>query len=135
MADFMLNEQLKKSSIFIKDLTYSMLLIKNNKNYPWCILVPRQPNLVELTDLKYDDYVAVNKEIYMIIQLLQDLYNPDKINVGSLGNIVSQLHLHVIARFKNDNSYPMNAWGDSMQNPYSEEEIAQIKAKFLAKLK
>jgi len=131
MVDFGIDEKLKQSSILIKDLTYCQLLLKNNKNYPWCILLPKKPNLVELTDLSYEDYTNVNQEVYQIIKLMQTIYKPDKINMGSLGNIVNQLHIHIIARYKSDKSFPLNVWSDMSNAPYNTEEIDKIIKTFL----
>ena len=127
----MLHPLLLETSIPITQLTLSDLLLKNNKNYPWLILVPRVENTIELFNLTPDEYTQVTQELYNISLLMKNIFAPDKINIGSLGNIVPQLHIHVIARYKNDMSWPLNPWSDTYENPYTKDEILELKQKIL----
>ncbi|MDX2082680.1 MAG: HIT family protein [Rickettsiales bacterium] len=110
---FILNSKLKADSFFVADLKISQLLLMNNVNFPWLILVPKKPDLVELTDLKFDEQVEVLREINLISQLLQKKFQPLKLNIATLGNIVRQLHIHIIARFENDAAFPNPVWGQN----------------------
>lgn len=108
---FILDKLLQEDTFFVCDLEISRVLLMNNANYPWIILVPRQENLVELTDLSFDDQVKLLREINLVSEFFQKEHNPKKINVGALGNVVRQLHVHVVARFENDASFPNPVWG------------------------
>ena len=128
---FTLNSKLQSDTFFIADLKISQLVLMNNANYLCLILIPRKNNLIELTDLEFGDQIEVLKEINLLYKLLQNGFNPDKINIAALGNVVSQLHIHIIARKKNDQSFPKPVWCDSESQPYSTEAaqalIANIK--------
>ena len=99
---FQLDPKLQADTFLIKDLKMSRLLLMNDANYPWLILVPRKANLVEITDLAMDEQIAVLQEINLVAEILKKSFKADKLNIANLGNVVSQLHIHVIARFKND---------------------------------
>lgn len=117
---FELDDRLSKSSFKIIDLTLSQVRLKNNKNYPWLILIPRVENKVtELFQLNDTQQTELMREITRVSQCMNHFFLPDKINVGTLGNIVSQLHIHVIARSKNDALWPHSVWQESVvENPY-----------------
>lgn len=95
----------------------------NDKNYPWIILIPERESIIDMDELSYEDYIAVNKEIRIASKTLKKAYTPHKINIASLGNVVPQLHIHVIGRFKEDKSWPKPVWGNFPPLPYSEEEL------------
>jgi diadenosine tetraphosphate (Ap4A) HIT family hydrolase len=117
---FKLHPQLQKDCFFIKDLKISQLLLVNNSNYPWFILVPKIENAVELTDLSIDNQQILLAEINQISKLSQDLFKYEKLNIATLGNVVSQLHIHIISRYKNDRMFPKPVWGDETK-PYGKE--------------
>ncbi|MBM5783028.1 MAG: HIT domain-containing protein [Pelagibacterales bacterium] len=128
---FKLDSKLQADTFFITDLKLSSLLLMNNANYPWLILVPRQENVSELTDLSFEDQIEVLKEINLVCQILQNFFKPYKLNIANLGNVVRQLHIHLIARFENDLSFPKPVWGsDSKFYEKSEAEklINQIQS-------
>lgn len=129
---FTLNPKLEADTIFISDLKISRLLLMNDANYVWLILVPRKENLVELTDLSFDEQVEVLGEINLLGRILQKEFACDKLNIAALGNVVKQLHIHVIARKENDATFPKPVWGNAPAVPYQEEDakklIAQIKS-------
>lgn len=127
--NFTLDPRLKNDTIFIKDLKLSKLLLMNNKLYPWLILVPKKHNITEIIDLTSSEQQTLLNEINQISTLLQKIYNPDKLNIAALGNMVSQLHIHLIARYKNDATFPKPVWIDNRKEFYSEEEILDIKKK------
>lgn len=116
---FELDPQIAASSFFIIDWPLSRVLLKNNANFPWFILVPRRPNLTEMTQLSQDERYQLMDEINHASRIVQDRYKPDKVNIGALGNIVSQCHLHVIARFKQDLLWPHSIWQAGVEEkPY-----------------
>lgn len=121
---FELNKKLQEDCFFVCDLKISKLLLMNDSNYPWLILVPRQNGLTELTDLSFEDQVEVLKEINLVAKILQEKFGADKLNIANLGNVVSQLHIHVIARLKNDAAFPKPVWGTLPAKPY-EKDVAQ----------
>ena len=108
---FKLDKTLEKDTYKIFDLDFCELLLMNNADFPWLILVPKKPDLKELTDLNFDEQILVLKEINLVSQILQEKYKPHKINIAMLGNMVKQLHIHVIARFENDKAFPKPVWG------------------------
>ena len=123
---FTLDNKLQEDTFFIKDLKLSKLLLVNNKNYPWLILVPRLDNVTEIFHLNQDQYNDLNDEIYLISKISNNFFNADKMNIATLGNVVSQLHIHIISRYKNDNSFPSPVWIDKKVSPYSKEEAENI---------
>ena len=123
---FELHNQLKKDTILVKDLKLCQLLLMNNSLYPWFILVPRLTNLVEIIDLSEADQILAMKEIALVSAVVKKLFNPTKLNVAALGNMVSQLHIHIIARFKDDKTFPKPVWVSGEIIEYNEEEIKKI---------
>ncbi len=127
---FELDKNLAADSFFITDLKICRVLLMNNANFPWLILVPRVVGAVELTDLPFATQNEILQEINLVAKLLQKNFKPHKLNIGALGNIVRQLHIHIIARFENDKSFPRPVWGAEVEK-YDEKTasdlIAQIK--------
>ena len=106
-----LHPQLAADTVPIGDLTLSRVLLANDANYPWLILVPRQAGLVELIDLAGDDQQRLLSEIDAAARALKSITACDKLNVAALGNQVPQLHVHVIARRRGDKAWPRPVWG------------------------
>ncbi|MCE3255626.1 MAG: hypothetical protein K0R25_1120 [Rickettsiaceae bacterium] len=123
---FELHPQLKKDTIFVKDLKLCQLLLMNNSLYKWFILVPKKPDLVEIIDLSDDEQMLLMKEIAHISKIIKQEFQPDKLNIAALGNMVPQLHIHIIARFKNDKTFPKPVWVSSESCEYEGEEIKKI---------
>ncbi len=103
--------------------------LMGDANYPWLILVPQRSGLVELHDLSAGDLEAMTDEIMRASRTLQALFTPDKINVAAIGNLVPQLHVHVVARFANDPVWPKPVWGAQPARPYGP---AQLEARLTA---
>jgi len=108
---FALNKTLEVDSRFITDLELCQVRIMNNSNFPWIILVPKLEGIVEITDLDDTEYDQLNKEIRLVARAMQHELVPDKLNIATIGNIVSQLHVHVIGRYKDDALFPRPVWG------------------------
>lgn len=104
----------------------SRVYLKNEASYPWFILVPRQPDVHEIHQLTKTDRGVLMEEINQLSLLVQRLFNPAKLNVGALGNIVPQLHIHVISRTKEDLLWPQGVWQAALQStPYSEDYLVR----------
>jgi len=120
--NFKLDATLEKDSVFIKKLGLCQLRLINNSDFPWLILIPMKNNLVEITDLSDSDYNQLNEEIKNIAKNFKEITKADKLNIATIGNVVSQLHMHIIARYKNDKLFPKPVWGCEFI-PYSEDDL------------
>ena len=111
----------------LADWPLSSVFLKDNANYPWFILVPRQDNLQEIDQLPPLLQHTLIDEVSRLSSIVKAHFQPDKLNVGTLGNIVSQLHIHVIARFTHDELWPHGIWQASQTStPYQKEEIEPL---------
>lgn len=113
-----LDPRLAADTVPVGDLPLSRLLISNDANYPWLILVPRRAGAVELIDLAANDRAQLMDEIARVSTALKDLTACHKLNVAAIGNMVAQLHIHVIARFRDDGAWPAPVWGKLPAKPY-----------------
>jgi len=120
---FCLDSRLKNDTINIGKLQLSQALLMNDSRYPWIILVPELENVYEWTDLSKEDQATLHDESLLIQKVLKNLYDGQSLNVGKLGNIVSQFHLHHIVRFENDPAWPGPVWGHSSAVNYSPQEL------------
>jgi diadenosine tetraphosphate (Ap4A) HIT family hydrolase len=115
---FALDDRLARDTLVIGDLPLSRLLLMNDARWPWLILVPRREGLVELIDLDPADQSRLMDEAGRAARFLKSHARADKINLGALGNIVRQLHLHVVARVVGDAAWPRPVWGRGEARPY-----------------
>ncbi|CAA7623244.1 Diadenosine tetraphosphate hydrolase and other HIT family hydrolase [Candidatus Terasakiella magnetica] len=129
---FSLHPRLAADTVSVTDWPLCRVLLMNESAYPWLILVPRQAGAVELTDLAPADRAAAMEEVARASLALRTLFSPDRINVGALGNMVPQLHIHVIARFATDAAWPKPVWGAAPATAYEpearEHRLAQLRA-------
>jgi len=102
----------------VGDLALARVLLANDANYPWLILVPRKPGLVELIDLEENEQVQLLGEIANAARVLKSITACDKLNIAALGNQVAQLHVHVIARFRGDAAWPKPVWSAAPATVY-----------------
>ena len=123
---FSLHPALKADTFLIGARGISNLYLMNDSRYPWVILVPARDGLSELHDLNADEYTDVSRQIHSISTNLKTLFKADKINVGALGNMVPQLHIHLIARFKSDPAWPGPVWGHSAAVPYTDTAATEL---------
>lgn len=108
---FQLDPRLENSSFKIVDLDLSEVRLKNNALFPWIILIPRvSSNITEIFHLSLEEQKILLAEITCVSKIMNTFFRPEKLNVGALGNIVSQLHIHVIARFQKDLCWPHGVW-------------------------
>ena len=124
MADFILNNRLDNDTYFIADMKLSRLLLMNDCRYPWVILVPRKNDIKEIYQLNDGDRYLLMDEINILSKAMTVKLSLDKINIGALGNIVSQLHIHIIGRYFNDAAWPNPVWGDGDMVAYDEANAA-----------
>jgi len=129
MTAFLLHARLETDSVFVRDLTLSQLRLNNVKAAPWLVLVPRRADIREIYELTVTDRAQLIEEIAQASKALSELYAPDKINVAALGNVVPQLHVHIIARFLGDAAWPDPVWGRIEADPYEAGAADVIKKK------
>ena len=122
---FKLDSRLDQDGIFVRDLKLSQLRIMNHQNFPWLILVSKKDDLIELTDLNDQEYMVLTQEIRTVSLMMQTLFKPDKLNIATIGNVVSQLHIHIIARYRDDKLFPKPVWGGAFI-PYEEETLTSL---------
>lgn len=128
---FILHDRLAADSTRICSLPLCEVLLMNDARFPWCILVPRRAGMRDIIDLAAADIDQLNRESVALQRAMRMLFTPDKLNVAAIGNLVSQLHVHHVARYCGDSEWPAPVWGRGSALPYDDairrERIAQIK--------
>lgn len=124
---FVLDPRLVQDTVVVGDFPLCRLLLSNDSNYPWFILVPRREGISEVFQLDTADQLQLWHETSTLAQLLKDSFNADKLNVAALGNVVSQLHMHVIVRFREDAAWPAPVWGKHPARPYTPEQLLAVR--------
>ena len=125
---FALDQRLQQDTLAIGDFPLCRLLLSNDANYPWFILVPRINGISEVFQLDVADQQILWQETTVLAQQLNTSFAADKMNIGALGNVVSQLHVHVIVRKRDDAAWPAPVWGKHPARPYTEEQVAAIRS-------
>lgn len=118
---FNLHPRLAADTFLVGDFELCRVLLMNDARHPWLILVPRRDDLREIHDLGPADRIALMDESCRVAEAMQREFTPDKLNIGVLGNIVPQLHVHHIARFATDPAWPGPVWGHSPAVPYGDD--------------
>ena len=131
---FAIDPRLAADTHAIGALPFSELLLMDDARFPWVILVPRIAGARELIDLDEGDQRLLLGEIDHVARALETLLHPDKLNIAALGNVVPQLHVHVIARFTTDAAWPNPVWGRGERMAYGEHERAARIARLRAAL-
>lgn len=126
---FDLDQRLQQDTLVIGDFPLCRLLLSNDSNYPWFILVPRINRISEVFQLDVADQKTLWQETTALAQLLSEGLSADKMNIGALGNVVSQLHVHVIVRKRDDAAWPAPVWGKHPARPYTEEQVMVMRAR------
>ena len=134
MKDFKLDPRLEADTYQLTDLSLCRILLMNDSRYPWLILVPRQQGLREFHDLSREDQSRLMSEITRTAKILEVCHQPDKLNIGALGNIVNQLHIHVLGRFDGDPAWPGPVWGIGEPVAYFEKQADALIREFRAQL-
>ena len=114
-----LDPKLAQDTVPIGDLALARVLLANDANYPWLILVPRRPGLIELIELEENAQVQLLREVAAAARALKSITECDKLNIAALGNQVAQLHVHVIARRHSDAAWPKPVWGAAPPAAYN----------------
>ena len=125
---FALHPQLSHDTTPVGDLALARVLLMNDANYPWLILVPRRAGASEIVDLTDDEQVQLTRDIAQASRALKAASSCDKLNVAAIGNVVPQLHVHVIARYRSDIAWPKPVWGAAPAKPYDEAARAKLAA-------
>ena len=125
MNRWRLDPRLADDTAPVTDLPLCEVRLMDDANHPWLVLVPKVVDAVELIDLTPAQRTLLNAEIAIASRALKALFKPDKLNVAALGNLVPQLHVHVIARFHDDIAWPRPVWGAADARPYEPEELIE----------
>ncbi|GAP64967.1 HIT family hydrolase, diadenosine tetraphosphatehydrolase [Mizugakiibacter sediminis] len=131
---FALDPRLAADTVFVADLPLSRLLLMDDARFPWLILVPRRAGLVEWSDLDRDAQHALLDEAQLAAAALRAVAPCDKLNIGALGNVVRQLHVHVVARRAGDAAWPGPVWGSGAAVRYDAAARAALPARLRARL-
>ena len=107
---FKLHKKFLKSSHHLLDLKLCTVRLHDNSKFPWIMLIPKRKNINDITDLNSKDQMLLMREIVFSSKVMKKLFKTSKLNVEKIGNIVSQLHIHIIARSKKDNTWPLSVW-------------------------
>ena len=126
MADWSLHPQLDRDTASLGDLPLSRVLVMNDANYPWVILVPRRADITEVIDLDETEQTQLMTEVTRVARALRALTACHKLNIAALGNAVPQLHVHVIARFRTDAAWPKPVWGVVPARAYQGDELHNL---------
>jgi diadenosine tetraphosphate (Ap4A) HIT family hydrolase len=123
MSLFTLDARLQQDSVHVIDLRLCQVRLSRDARYPWVILVPQRDGVVEIYDLSPDDQARLWQEATRLGQAMMHHYRGDKLNVATLGNLVPQLHLHVIVRFQGDAAWPGPVWGQGEAETYADDAL------------
>lgn len=120
---FKLDERLRADTAEVASIGLCAVRLMNDRTMPWLILVPQVEGAQEIYELDGAHRSTLMDEITLASRVMKDIYKPDKLNVANLGNIVSQLHVHIIARRSNDRAWPGPVWGAPGGAQYAEKEL------------
>lgn len=129
---FKLDERLLKDTVALGDLALCRVLLMNDSRYPWLILVPRRAGISELFELEMAEQQQLWQETSYVGQVLKDVFQADKINIATLGNVVKQLHMHIVVRMQDDAAWPAPVWGNGAAQGYTDEALAAMRARLQA---
>ena len=132
---FELHEKLKEDSVLLGAFDLCLLLRIKDENYPWYVLVPQRSLIKEIYELSEEDRQLYYQESHIVAKALGEYYKADKINIASIGNMVPQLHVHHIARFKSDVSWPAPVWGKQPMKQTDMKALEQDAKDFAESLK
>lgn len=128
------NKNFIKTSHLVTKLKLCSVRLIDNQKFPWIILVPNRINVTDITELKTKDQNLLMKEIVFCSKIMKKVFKTKKLNVEKIGNIVPQLHIHIIARNKNDSSWPLSVWvvkGKNYSTRVLEETLIKLKKSFI----
>ena len=122
---FKIDKKFLKSSHYITDLKLCSIRLHDNSKFPWVILIPKRIKITDITDLNSKDQILLMNELVYVSRLMKKLFKTSRLNVEKIGNLVPQLHIHVIARHKKDTSWPLSVWVVKGK-PYSKVALSEI---------
>ena len=122
---FELHPRLTQDTLVLGDFQLCRLLLMNDANYPWFILIPRRAEIQEIFELERQDQQQLLKESSHLAQVLSKIFQADKLNIAALGNMVPQLHIHHIVRYQTDQAWPNPVWGLFPSLPYTERALQE----------
>ena len=128
------NKNFIKTSHLVTKLKLCSVRLIDNQKFPWIILVPNRINVTDITELKTKDQNLLIREIVFCSRIMKKVFKTKKLNVEKIGNIVPQLHIHIIARNKNDSSWPLSVWvvkGKNYSTKVLEETLKKLKKSFI----
>lgn len=128
---FKLHPQLEKDCILLGKFELCQLLLMNDSQFPWFILVPERKNVHEIYQLKPDEQIMLMQESSYLAEKLAMIFQADKFNIAAIGNIVSQLHVHHVVRYRNDKAWPAPIWGKFAAVPYTAQQLEELKIKLI----
>lgn len=123
MINFDINPRLEGDSVYVTDLELCAVRLMKDANYPWLLMVPRRADLIEIIDLDQADRALLMDEVCAVSEALKTATDGEKLNVAALGNQVAQLHVHVIARFRDDAAWPNPVWGAAAPIAYDTDVL------------
>ena len=131
---FKIDKKFLKSSYHITDLKLCSIRLHDNSKFPWIILIPKRNKITDISDLKPKDQILLMNEIVFVSKIMKKIFKTSKLNVEKIGNIVPQLHIHIIARNKKDSSWPLSVWVVKGKN-YTKEALTIMIRKFSKAIK
>lgn len=132
---FAVHPQLKHDCIVVGKFPLSLLLLYNDSQFPWFILIPMREGVREIYELDEKDRLQLGNESTYLSSQVSKRFNADKMNIASLGNVVPQLHVHHVVRYQNDIAWPAPVWGFAARKPYNESDLKVMNAKLRQALK
>jgi len=121
-----LHQQLQQDCLYLGRARLCHLLLMKDANYPWCILVPDRDNISAIHQLEEIDQLQLMRESSILSGTLEKVFKADRINIAALGNIVPQLHIHHVVRYRNDKAWPAPVWGAVKAQAYSEAALQSV---------
>jgi len=122
MTNFQLHPRLQQDCFVVGRFALSQILMMNDRQYPWFILVPQRNNITEIYQLNEPDRQQLLAESCLLAEKIVEIYQPDKLNIAAIGNLVPQSHLHHVARYETDKAWPSPIWGKFDACPYAEQD-------------
>ena len=131
---FRINKKFLKSSHHITDLKLCTIRLHDNSKFPWIVLIPKRNKITDISDLNSKDQILLMKEIVYVSKIIKKLFKTSKLNIEKIGNMVPQLHIHIIARTKKDSSWPLSVWVVKSK-PYTVKVLRDVMNKISVALK
>lgn len=134
MATFELDPRLAADTLPLADLPLCRALLMNDARYPWVVLVPRVASVSEVFELSQEDQTKLWQEATQLGAAMKEAFHGDKLNIATLGNVVSQLHIHLVVRYVDDASWPAPVWGNGTPTPYELAQQGERREQLLAQI-